>query len=1382
MISSITENLVYLEEELSAMSNIDLFKQDIHVGDIALVELTSGKSIQGEVLEISDYVLIKKEDGKTMRLLDGIIGGWELIESEQSFKSSTEKAEDAITESEQLRKEDAEGGKKQKSASSVCKQKESEIKLHRLGDSLDALSSVLADAKKEEGLKTLPPLGRVKFMAANFLFITDFSSSQDLYAPISELLEDDIKPGTNVIYSYGKSPKGVKAKSIHKSTTTEDALNLANALHVSGEQRKALEVLKHILDIYPHNVEASELLNTLRRALFRKTGNEGSANSFIKKSTNNQRIKAIDGKVKMPQTGAFPEKPDIVNSPETQSALPLSLPKMTDTECREKEKELDALIRNGEREVCLAISYELLSKRCPTPKYLRSYLDRIVNTEVALNHTSEAISALAQLIYFSESQSDTKSANLSHLYVFMARLLKKINNPEEAEKALNCAEYLGANDTVIQGLREQIRNIVNNPAIDQLNVSDSQLGTETGLSLAVSRMLQQDVETIATSMSADSSPALLLKRALVESAPSSNKTFEVKAQFFLEAAACFWIRKEVNSKDYKSAVANYARMKGNAMFTRLQNSIHLFPENKNELLAYSDSACSYYTEALGIFNELKQPQYLQELFLKYLKLRRVSSQILGERTPDTEWDKGTLKAMLRDCLDGEDPEDFKAFVHTCISVGTSTEAAWNSLCQDVDGTGPFIGRLNDDGFRLRTFRLFNDIEGSDVSTTLKATAFLHTVFSHRQQRNEQLYTFLTEVTKWEFDPIDINSISEKWKQIDDYLGILLPSDVRTCTKISDVINILLDYTESDPIYRNNLLIQAQQAIQKNIKEIVETTTFLGRVFFAPLESKWLDRINELLSLYYASKEPRLKITPDPAKIRHDDSGYSVFFRVSNVGETPATSFTVTIIDNRDNNWQQIDNERLSVGEEKIIQWQIPESFYTEIERESRLILTLEATPYFQGRTLKSSKDEFVFEIESSVPLERKEIPWRIEATPPGNIFKGRDKELSKLVSHYKSSERGHTYILYGLTRTGKTSMLEYLRGRLKNVSLDESPETSILPFAWDFNKVVFDKSQQNQFWEHLVKTQIYNELPAELRMVVNKTYEERRFPDVVSQNDFIKLIDTLNSNHIHPFITIDEFSNVKNGMESGMLNASFLGILRDLALTGKASFIYAGTYDIKELPNDPKYGYTGQLAHTLQMPINAIEDTYADELIDAWDKLHFEVDAKSYIRYLSGCVPYWIQWICLNCGKYAVIHQKHYLGVHDVDEVVQIMTGEARDEEEIYTWGKIDEINFQNNQVMTDDGKPAEEALISSIAYLNRKNLRRARGISTKELDSLWEKNNVSKAFQGEMLNAIKRMKVRDTMIEETEDNRLVYRLAVDLFRRCWYVKHMNISTELSHK
>lgn len=81
------------------MTNIDYFKQDISVGDIASIELTSGKTVQGEIIEISDFVIIKKEDGKVMRLLDGIIGGWELIKHlEEDTSNGSEFAVDNVSE------------------------------------------------------------------------------------------------------------------------------------------------------------------------------------------------------------------------------------------------------------------------------------------------------------------------------------------------------------------------------------------------------------------------------------------------------------------------------------------------------------------------------------------------------------------------------------------------------------------------------------------------------------------------------------------------------------------------------------------------------------------------------------------------------------------------------------------------------------------------------------------------------------------------------------------------------------------------------------------------------------------------------------------------------------------------------------------------------------------------------------------------------------------------------------------------------------------------------------------------------------------------------------------------------------------------------------
>ena len=91
------------------MTNIDYFKQDISVGDTASIELTSGKTVQGKVIEISKCIIIEKEDGKKMRLLDAIIGGWELICSgvtDHEIKFNDENADSSQTKAPQSKEEE----------------------------------------------------------------------------------------------------------------------------------------------------------------------------------------------------------------------------------------------------------------------------------------------------------------------------------------------------------------------------------------------------------------------------------------------------------------------------------------------------------------------------------------------------------------------------------------------------------------------------------------------------------------------------------------------------------------------------------------------------------------------------------------------------------------------------------------------------------------------------------------------------------------------------------------------------------------------------------------------------------------------------------------------------------------------------------------------------------------------------------------------------------------------------------------------------------------------------------------------------------------------------------------------------------------------------
>lgn len=133
-------------------------------------------------------------------------------------------------------------------------------------------------------------------------------------------------------------------------------------------------------------------------------------------------------------------KPTILFSNEVTAFLSKKMPNLNESKCKQLEKELDTLIRNGQKEECLKRSYQIINTSRPTPKYLRSYLDRIVNTEIALNHTTEALQSLAYLIVLTEQQSDVNVNSIGHLYITMARLYQKDNNREEALKAILYAE------------------------------------------------------------------------------------------------------------------------------------------------------------------------------------------------------------------------------------------------------------------------------------------------------------------------------------------------------------------------------------------------------------------------------------------------------------------------------------------------------------------------------------------------------------------------------------------------------------------------------------------------------------------------------------------------------------------------------------------------------------------------------------------------------------------------------------------------------------------------------------------------------------------------------------------------------------------------------
>lgn len=1071
------------------------------------------------------------------------------------------------------------------------------------------------------------------------------------------------------------------------------------------------------------------------------------------------------------------EKPlstlDIVEAAKAKNVLIDRLPIMQESECRQVEKELDTLIREGKREECLSKSYEVIATKRPTPKYLRSYLDRIVNTEIALNHIDQAKEALSVLIAFCESQKDTKSSNLSHLYISLARLFVRSKDHKEASLALDWAEYIyPKNRKVVSNLRKTIGE-VKSDNVDYSKDDLKKVEQTIVQDIVVSRMLIQDVEQYAKTQATlegeeGSSPLELFNMAEVASS-DTTKSFEFRAQMFLDAAAAYYNANDSSKTEFKLAVAHYARMKGNSLVAKISESVQQYPDSQSHLIAECDSARSYYLEALGLYNDLSQKRYLQELLLKYLKIEDLASQIEGGKSPDPEWYKGTLKAKMRNCLADENTESQKVLYRACIAIGSSSERAWNTLSYDEDGIGPLYGKLGGDiNFRGKAYEIINAMEKSSVDIGLAPGEFLRKIFDNRQTRVKELRNRIEDCLSWDFSPFDISSFEEKWKSIDSYKGLMTATDKLALSSINEVINILKPYAgrKENERYRN--LVSSQQILLKSQHMVTETTTYYGRILFFHLQEKWLKEISRQIGEKDASALPQLQISPEPCYIKLNDEGQGVIdFVVTNIGDSTAQSFVVNAtINGKD--YMVLHEEELSAGDS--CGESIESNDFNQLESADVLF---KLTAKYQGRDLPTMETEATYEQESGVVLT--EIPWTIKNTPKETIFKGREDKLTTLISHYLSKERYMTYILYGLTRTGKTSILDYLCERIEGKHIKEDETKIIKAFKWSFDEKEFKNIKRSDLWANLLETRIYDILPDELANAVDAAYHEQGLPpaDKLSQSDLDIVIDALNSCNIIPLIAIDEFSYIRKIIEEGLLDTTFLKKLREISYSGRACFLYAGTYDIKDIPKE--YGLTGEMNNTYGMPINEIEEGYANELIDVCPDLLFDDKAKSLIRALSGCVPYWIQWICLNCGKFAITQRRRHLGYNEVNHVVEVMTGEIQPGKKD-TWQAIDEINFYNNQI--DPNNIAEHQLISSISYIVRESTHIERGVSIDELNRLWDKYNVDESVRKNMVHALIELEKRKIIKQFTDETREVYRLNVDLFRRWWFAHHRDLGRE----
>lgn len=1058
---------------------------------------------------------------------------------------------------------------------------------------------------------------------------------------------------------------------------------------------------------------------------------------------------------------------------------------------KEIEKEINDLVRNGSLQEAIAVIDESLSNLQFDSKYKSSLLLRKAQAFSSIKDYTGAKRSYIELISYKE-KTDGESRNLSHLYTELARLHAIQQEYEEAliavTKALNCNPDNKYASTLADQLRNgelnsvSVASVADTPRIESSEENGELILDSEETSFAISKMIDLDIiehkYTNDSILANSGKPTLEIAEKLLKEAQAyKGANVGEKYPLFLEAAKAY-SELPVGSYDvskYMESVAFYAVYKGHFLYNKFKNDIETNDSvNIATMKAQRDSACSYYIESLNLLSDVKG-NMVGVILCNYLKLN-IMLESLNSQTPIKL--TGNLNKLFSSCINSDNSRIIEIAWNTVIAVCAASTKAWNQLWRyNSSWRHTISSAFEDDTKRHQIFKIIAIQNRCKVNYTNKLThgQFLKKVLSFRQQRLAKCAELLAAILKEDLDLHLLTKLLDKWAQLAEYVDLMNETETISRGIVDNILSILTPYTKRNQVERTNLLIQAQARIDEQIHFINENTTFYGRTFFFPLLKKWRRTITKLLEKKIADTLPQLIVKADPPYIVETNGVKVVNLLIKNCGESTAEGYiltpTLTEIPSRSSikGHNNVEREIQAGGIQEM-----PMKLPPEMSNAKSINLSMAVSAIYQGKKLKPALFDFTVEIEPIASLTYEEIPWNDGPIPAEKMFKGRKQIIDMLTKHYTSIEKDKPYILYGLTRTGKSSILNYLKKALDKIPvMIQGEQYTIATFEWDLSQAS-SYGNASDLWEYLLHSQLNDYLED---YIGEDGVIELDMSDSPRAKDLKSALDFLHKKQIYPMFFVDEFSFIKVMMDNKVLNPAFLHTLRQFSFEGKAGFIYAGTYDVDALLEDPAYGITGQLVGCKKAQVNEIDRTSTEELIQVLgNKLIFTEEAVKHIHMLSGDVPYFVQMICKYCGFYAVENKRAIIGYPELENVVQILTGERPACEDSLV-KSLPENVFQNNMFSPADPKEVN-VLISSICHFNRASKDMPRGISMVELQELWATKNIT-AFRPKLADAIELL-CKKKVLSVCQDEELpVYTLNVDLFRRWWTVHHPDIALEI---
>lgn len=960
------------------------------------------------------------------------------------------------------------------------------------------------------------------------------------------------------------------------------------------------------------------------------------------------------------------------------------------------------------------------------------------------NRYEEAVDAYIALIESLKNNEGASPQSISHNYTQLALLQIRLGKFDDARLSISEALQYNPNNTYAQNALNKLDSPGGNSSIEITDSSSPlrmiQLYTDSVLQDDLIQHNFSDPEAMSNN---GSLPISVAERLLSQAESEDSLTA------YLEAAKVYYSCEIKEDGDdvtkYAKALFGYANLKAYLSYNSIVNKNSSL--DQKDLLKAIDGSYCYFVSAINFsslighnwaalfrdylrlrllcYAKQKQFEDISSIFElpvdDYIKVHQLEKDIdfllicssvllsLGTRCPvirvslhdDTSKSVSTILSLLDSVPD-------KSFICKQLSD--------NHKCTHIKYTGSIENLLADFiDYRVKILSTYESTANSILKKSTDSLFEAKTLAAFRRMRNSSTYLFTQ-------------------------------TDADLFLEAEHILDTLVVFKNRSAEERQILLPSIKAHLSDNLEAISSYPSYLCSSL---IRSLW----NQLLgSKYLSTKDAssallsELVATSDGNIILNHRGEQVIPISISNAGRSTIDTFRVTIL------FSELENARFEYGGKRLapeeavtLQVNIPHSIKDHAAYDYSVELSgsiLNNWSPWQTFNLTASRAE-------NVSYQLSDIKWDFQAKETRiDMFKGRNSDIERLMATFTTTDRRKIPVVFGLTRTGKSSILLNLKKKLeKQTTIINGNTMTIVPLYIELSTL------KSQYQDH-------DSFMYQLRLICNDEFEKigwniQRY----KVDSLIELIKYANSRRLYPIFMFDEFSWVTEVIK--IEGNEFLKSIREYAIEQKAGFIYAGTYDILDIIRDPILNPSGAFMNIDEYKIYNIKDPKdAESLMRVMEpQLIFTDPAIKAIHDYSGDVPYWIQMICHYCARYGVANNRPVIGMKELEDVIRGILGDAK----CSGVNKVSDYLIEQQQILSSDPKEIK-ALLFSIAYL-MKDKSNKDGVSWSRLKEFWKESNYHPNMDS-IIFAKDRLENRLGLLSQEVDGNRIYRFSVGLFRR----------------